>query len=198
MIFLNSICHMNEKSKICLIGGTFDPIHLGHTYIAEKCYRELGMDQVIFLPCKQSPHKLTKENAPDYHRLKMCELAISTLPWASVDDCDLATPPPSYSWRTAEIMQKKFPDSELYWLMGTDQWETITHWNRPQYLASLVNFIVITRGDEPEQIDGYSFLKINGSHSASATCIRENPHSPQAHAWLNPAVLAYIKKHQVY
>lgn len=189
---------MKAKQKICLIGGTFDPIHLGHTYIAEKCYRELGMDKIIFLPCKQSPHKLTKENAPDQHRLAMCQLAVSSLPWAEVDDFDLTAPPPSYSWRTAEVMQERYPDAELYWLMGTDQWQAILRWDRPQYLASLVNFIVISRGAEPEEIDGTPFTHIGGSHSASSTYARKNPHSSQIHAWLNPAVLAYIQEHHVY
>ncbi len=189
---------MKAKQKICLIGGTFDPIHLGHTYIAEKCYRELGMDKIIFLPCKQSPHKLTKENAPDHHRLAMCKLALKSLPWAEVDDYDLTAPPPSYSWRTAEVMHARYPDAELFWLMGTDQWEAILRWDRPQYLASLVNFIVISRGEEPEQIDGLSFLHTGGSHYASATYIRNKPHSPQTCAWLDPTVLAYIQEHHVY
>ena len=189
---------MKAKQKICLIGGTFDPIHLGHTYIAEKCYRGLGMDKVIFLPCKQSPHKLTKENAPDHHRLEMCKLAVFSLPWAEVDEYDLTIPPPSYSWRTAEVMQKKYPDAELYWLMGSDQWQAILHWDRPLYLANLVNFIVISRGIEPENIDDLSFIHINGCHSSSATYIRNKPSSAQTRAWLNPTVLAYIQEHHVY
>ena len=189
---------MKAKKKICLIGGTFDPIHLGHTYIAEKCYRELHMDKVIFLPCKQSPHKLNKKNAADHHRLAMCKLATSSFPWAEVDDYDLTAPAPSYSWRTAEIMQQRYPEAELYWLMGTDQWEAILKWNRAEYLATIVNFIVITRSEKPQQIENFSFKQISGSHTASATSIRKKPLSPLAKAWLNPLVNAYIKEHQVY
>lgn len=189
---------MKTKQKIGIIGGTFDPIHLGHTYIAEKCYRELGMDKIIFVPCKQSPHKLTKENAADHHRLEMCRLAVKSLPWAVVDDYELNIPPPSFSWRTAEVMQEKYPDAELHWLMGSDQWKSILLWDRSAYFASLVNFIVISRGDEPEQIAGYSFQHLSGAHTASATFIRNNPTSPQATAWLHPAVYSYICKHDVY
>ncbi len=189
---------MNAKQKICLIGGTFDPIHLGHTYIAEKCYRELEMDKVIFLPCKQSPHKLSKQNAPDHHRLAMCKLAVSSLPWAEVDDYDLIAPAPSYSWRTAEIMHEKYPDSELFWLMGSDQWEAILRWNRPEHLASLVNFIVVSRGEDPENINGFNFKHISGAHTASATAIRKKPLSNQSRAWLHPLVLSYIEQNAVY
>jgi len=189
---------MKKKQQICLIGGTFDPIHLGHTYIAEKCQRELNMDRVIFLPCKQSPHKLTKENAPDHHRLEMCKLATASFPWASVDDYDLVSPPPSYSWRTAEYMQQKYSNAELYWLMGTDQWETILKWNRAEYFATLVKFIVVTRDSTPKSIDNFSFTQIGGSHTASATAIRSVPNSLTSIAWLNPAVHNYIKKNQIY
>jgi nicotinate-nucleotide adenylyltransferase len=128
----------------------------------------------------------------------MCQLAVSSLPWAEVDDYDLTAPPPSYSWRTAEVMQERYPDAELYWLMGTDQWEAILRWDRPQYLASLVNFIVISRGDEPEQTDGIPSINIGGSHYSSATYIRNRPRSPQTRAWLDPAVLTYIQEHHVY
>ena len=190
---------MKTTQKICLIGGTFDPIHLGHTYIAEKCHRELGMSKIIFLPCKQSPHKLSKENAPNHHRLTMCKLATSSLPWALVDDYDLTAPAPSYSWRTAEYMQKKYPNAELYWLMGTDQWEAILKWDRAEYLATLVNFIVITRGaTTPFPIKNFSFIPLRGSHSASATSIRKSSSSASSTAYLHPKVLTYIKKNQIY
>ncbi len=189
---------MKKKQKICLIGGTFDPIHLGHTYIAQKCQRELGMDKVIFLPCKQSPHKLTKQNAPDLHRLEMCQLATTDFPWALVDDYDLTAPAPSYSWRTAEHMQKKHPDAELYWLMGTDQWDSIIQWNRAEYFATLLDFIVVTRGETPANIDKFHFTHIGGAHTASASVIRNAPYSPTSTAWLHPRVLEYIRKNNVY
>ena len=184
--------------KICLVGGTFDPIHLGHTYIASKCQRELGMDKVIFLPCRQSPHKLTKQNAPDDQRLKMCQLAIAHLPWAEVDDYDLLAPSPSYSWRTAEVFQQRYPDAELYWLMGTDQWEVIHQWNRAEHLASLVKFIVISRGEEPAEVKGFHCISLSGAHTASATAIRKAPDSPIAQAHLHVNVYEYIRENSIY
>lgn len=189
---------MKKKQKICLIGGTFDPIHLGHTYIAQKCQRELGMDKVIFLPCKQSPHKLTKQNAPDHHRLEMCKLATADFDWALVDDHDLTAPSPSYSWRTAEHMLQKYPDAELYWLMGTDQWDAILKWNRAAYFGTLVKFVVVTRSEHPSPIENFSFTHIGGAHTASATVIRNAPYSSTSTAWLHPRVQAYIKENSVY
>ncbi len=188
----------NNHTKTCLIGGTFDPIHLGHTYIATRCKRELGMDKIIFLPCRQSPHKLTKQNAPDHHRLKMCQLSTASLPWAEVNDYDLTSPIPSYSWRTAEFFSDKYPDTELYWLMGSDQWETIDKWDRPEHLASLVKFIVISRGEDPLEIPNFQHIPLSGAHTASATSIRNAPSSPTAIADLHPDTLSYMKKNHLY
>ena len=189
---------LNTVKKICLIGGTFDPIHLGHTYIASKCQRELGMEKIIFLPCRQSPHKLGKKNAPDHHRLKMCELATADLPWAEVNDYDLTAPAPSYSWRTAEHFQSLYPEAQLYWLMGTDQWEAISRWDRPQHLASLVKFIVIARGESVQAIDGFSCIPLSGAHTASASAIRANPKAASTTAFLHPSVNRYLEQHQLY
>ena len=188
----------NTTKKICLIGGSFDPIHLGHTYIAEKCHRELGIDKLIFLPCRRSPHKLTKQNAPDHHRLEMCHLATAQLPWAEVSDFDLTAPEPSYSWRTAEHFQSLYPNAQLYWLMGTDQWKVIHKWNRPQHLASIVKFIVVSRGESIEPIENFTCIPLSGAHTASATLIRSAPDSAQSVSYLHPQVLHYLNTHSIY
>lgn len=184
--------------KICLFGGTFDPIHLGHTTIAEAAVRKLKLDQVIFLPCRQSPHKIGQDHASANHRLEMCRLAIQDLDWARVDDHDLVTPPPSYSWLTAEAMATRFPGARLYWLMGTDQWQALPRWTKPDKLASLVEFIVFSRGEPASPRDGYRMHPIHGEHPASATQIRCAPNTPPASDWLHPDVLQYTQTHQLY
>ncbi|SHJ30273.1 nicotinate-nucleotide adenylyltransferase [Rubritalea squalenifaciens DSM 18772] len=188
-----------QKTKICLIGGTFDPIHLGHTYIAAEAKRRCSLDKVIFLPCKQSPHKMGGSPTADAHRLAMCQLATQGFEWAEVDDFDLCSPPPSYSWRTAEHFKTLYPAAELYWLMGTDQWNSLPRWNRPDHFASLVKFIVYTRNqDKPQEYEQYQCTLLQGIHPASATAIRNHPKSASSIAWLNPAVQQYILKNKLY
>jgi len=189
---------LTQKTKICLIGGTFDPIHLGHTYIAAETVRQLDIDKVIFLPCKQSPHKLNKQNAPDKHRLEMCKLATANLPWAKVSDFDLTAPAPSYSWRTAEYFKHLYPDSELYWLMGTDQWNSLPKWHRYKHLASLVKFIVFNRNSDPLPHSELTCITLQGNHPASATKIRTNPSSTKATAWVHPHTNQYIQQNSLY
>lgn len=188
----------HSHTKICLFGGSFDPIHHGHTFIAAEAVRTLSLDKVIFLPCKQSPHKLSRDYTCDAHRLQLCRLATQNLSWAEVSDYELLTPAPSFSWRTAEYMHEKFPDAELYWLMGTDQWQNITSWARHEHLASLVKFIVFTRGSVPTPHPDHCFTLIRGSHPASATSIRLHPQSPSATAWLHPSVYSYIHENHLY
>ena len=184
--------------KICLFGGTFDPIHLGHTHIAAAAVKELNLDRVIFLPCQQSPHKPGQRHASAQHRLAMCTLATEGINWAEVDDYDLITPAPSYSWRTAEAMHLRHPDAQLYWLMGTDQWKALPHWSRPEKLAQRVEFIVFTRGETPQPRDGYQMHAIEGAHPASATAIRQSPPCADTTTWLHPEVANYIQAHDLY
>lgn len=184
--------------NICLFGGTFDPIHLGHIHIAKAARDALGLDKVIFLPCRQSPHKAGIEHASEEHRLEMCRLATTPYDWAEVDDHDLTAPAPSYSWRTAETMASRFPNARLFWLMGTDQWQALPEWNRPEHLASLVEFIVFSRGNAAEPKSGYRLHRIQGKHPASATAIRASANKALLEEWLAPEVAAYILNHHLY
>ncbi len=195
---------IGKKKRICLFGGTFDPIHLGHTHIAQAAAKELNLDEVIFLPCKQSPHKKGIKHASEHHRLAMCQLATAEFNWASVDDHDLTAPAPSYSWLTAEAMMARFPDATLFWLMGTDQWDALPRWNRADHLASLVEFIVFARGShgssgqETVPREGYRLHSIQGDHPASATAIRNSVSTQLKTSWLHPAVAKYIINNKLY
>jgi len=191
---------MNEQQiKICLFGGTFDPIHLGHTFIAQQAAFQLGIDKVIFLPCKQSPHKLETQAISADDRLKMCQLATSKLPWAEVSDYDLTSPAPSYSWRTAEHFKKLYPDAQLFWLMGTDQWESISRWVRAKHFASLLNIIVYSRDSKAIPTEGFESTLLNIlQHPASATAVRQQIGNKQNPSWLHPNVASYVKENQLY
>lgn len=189
---------LKPQQKLCLFGGTFDPIHLGHTHIAHSAVKQLQLDRVIFLPCRQSPHKTDQQHASTSDRLAMCQLAVNDLPWAEVDAHDLISPPPSYSWRTAEHMHAQHPDARLFWLMGTDQWQALPRWHQPERLAKLVEFIVFTRDAEPNPREGFRMHAIQGHHPASATSIRRTRPTQKASSWLAPKVLDYIQQHQLY
>lgn len=185
---------MTAARKIGLFGGTFDPIHLGHLHLANLAREGLGLDQVRFIPCRISPHKTGTEPTSAEHRLEMLRLATAGLPWAVVDDIELKSDQPNYSYQTAAEMQRKFPHDHLFWIMGGDQWSRLPSWKHPEKLAELVEFIVLARNDSPEPRPGYRMHRIQGSHPASATGIRSgtSPHH------LAPLVAEWIARHRLY
>ena len=189
---------MSHTPSIALFGGTFDPIHLGHIHIAQLAQESLQLEKVIFLPCRKSPHKLDVKTASDQHRLSMCKLATEDLDWAEVHDHDLTTPAPSYSWKTVEFFKRQYPEAKLHWLMGTDQWNALDRWNRHEHLASMVDFIVCTRGCDALAPLPYNKKVITSEHPASASAIREAYAENSPPQWLDKKVAEYISEHRIY
>ena len=190
---------MSRPRRIALFGGTFDPIHLGHVEIARRAKVLLDLDEVRFLPCHTSPHKIGVSSAPAADRLEMARLATRDLPWAVVDDFDRSRPPPSDSYETAEEMARRFPQSQLFWLMGADQWRALPQWKNPERLAGLVEFIVFARDGIPEPHAGWSMHFLEGIHPASATAIRQALAEGQSELpWLAPQVEQYIRQQRLY
>lgn len=188
-----------ETRKIGLFGGTFDPVHRGHTHLAECAMKELLLDEVRFLPCRISPHKLGRVPASAADRLQMLRLATAGLPWAVVDDFETLRDGPSFSYRTAEEMAREFPGCRLFWIMGTDQWKALESWVEPARLAACVEFIVFARGERPERRAGYRMHALEGSHPASATAIRDAiARGETDHPWLEPEVSRWISGHKIY
>lgn len=190
---------MAEARKIALFGGTFDPIHLGHIHMAELAKSALALDEVRFIPCRISPHKGGSPPTPAEHRIEMLRLATCDLPWAVIDDIETRRRGPSYSWQTAEEMKARFPDARLFWIMGTDQWQALHDWARPERLAAAVEFIVFARGNPPQPREGYILHTVEGGHPASATAIREAIAAGENHhPWLHPDVSRWITEHELY
>ena len=182
--------------KTCLFGGSFDPVHAGHLTIAAAAQKQCGLDEVVFLPAACSPFKQGKNTFfSDAQRLQMLQLATADLPWARVSELDLQLPPPSWSWRLAEHWHQQHPEAELFWLMGTDQWEQLHRWARYDYLCELLHFIVYHRDTPPEPRPGVrSTFICTGMHPASSSVIREalQAGKPLPADWLHPAVKQFI------
>lgn len=190
---------MADHRKIALFGGTFDPVHLGHLHLAATAREKFELDEVRFIPCRISPHKQNTIPTPADDRLEMLRIATTSLPWAVVDDCELRRAGLSYSWQTAEEMAARFPAARLFWIMGDDQWKVLPKWKHPERLAALVEFIVFTRGGNPEERDGFVLHALEEGHPASATAIREKLATGETdHPWLTPAVSQWIRMHHLY
>lgn len=177
--------------KICLFGGSFDPVHSGHLTIAEAAVRECGLDRVMFLPAAESPFKQGKAHLfSDAQRLELLRLATADCPWAEVSELDLQLPPPSWSWRLVEHFRAAYPEAQLCWLLGTDQWQELHRWARYDYLREALHFIVYHRGEAPQPREGVRSTFLAGHHPAAATEIRRalTEGTPLPAGWMSPAV----------
>ncbi len=158
---------------IALFGGSFDPPHLGHLAIARAAMEQAGLDRVIFLPCRQSPHKAQSPGASGEQRLEMLRLATEEWAWAEVSAYETGRPPPSYSWQTAENFAREYKGAKLYWLMGADQWAGISKWARPERLGELLTFIVFPRSRvHPTPRENMRAIFLDGEFHVSSTAAR--------------------------
>ena len=192
-----------HQQRIALFGGTFDPVHSGHLEVAQQAVLTHALDKVIFLPCRQSPHKATVAGATEEERLKMLQLATEGLSWAEVSDWEYHQPIPSFSWRTAEVFREKFSGSQLFWLMGWDQWKVLPTWSRFPHLATLVEFIVHARDGEGGEELLHPSTRVNfvaGNHAASSSSIRASlEHGEEVPGgWLDPRVEKFVLKQSLY
>jgi len=186
--------------RIGLFGGTFDPIHDGHIHLAGLARAATGLDEVRFIPCRISPHKSNQLPVSPLDRIKMLELALAGIPWAVVDEREIDSKEPSYSYLTAQSLAAQFPESHLFWIMGADQWQALPRWKNPEMLASLVEFIVLARdGQQPEPREGYRLHVVHGEHPASASAIRHAiANRENAIPWIHPKVAEWIDLQSLY
>lgn len=185
--------------NLALFGGTFDPVHEGHLDIARKAHETCHLDEVIFIPCRQSPHKNSVPAVSETDRLAMLTLATRDLPWASVNPLEINAPPPSFTWKTAEILRAQNPpNTRFHLLIGLDQWKNLPFWQCADRLAASLHFIVVGRDGQPAPRVGYDATFIFGDHPASASDIRARLALDQAPDWLPPQVSHYIEQRNLY
>lgn len=131
--------------RIGLFGGTFDPVHLGHLLVARAACEELGLERLFFIPAAQSPFKPGVEPAPAAWRLRLLRLALAGEPRYEVDEQEVRRGGISYTIETVRDYAARFPEAELFYLIGGDHLATLPQWREADALARLVQFVVIPR-----------------------------------------------------
>lgn len=201
-------------TRLVLFGGSFDPIHKGHTCVAVAALTQLNADQLIFIPAKQSPLKKTSPLASDAHRLTMIQHAIAELKDCSVDDCEFKRPAPSYTLDTIKAFRHSLQQkAELFWLVGADTLPELPHWYRIEELMQLCHLVIMTRGgyetpnfSQYETLWGEKRVHELKKHmirtpmiEMSSSEIRSKLQQQEdASDHLHPKVLDYIRQHHLY
>jgi nicotinate-nucleotide adenylyltransferase len=143
--------------RIGIMGGTFDPIHLGHLRAAEEIYWAFGLDRIIFVPAARPPHKEEGVVASAIHRYEMVSLATVFTPYFTVSPIELQREGKSYSVETVREFQKlSGPETALYFIVGVDAFLEMSEWREAKELLRLTRVIVTARPgwrlDEVEQL----------------------------------------------
>ena len=135
----------NSPKKIGLIGGTFDPVHNGHLYLALQAKKLFDLQKLIFVPAYRSPHKLTLEPASYEHRLAMLGLALENQPGFYIDNLEINKKKVSYTIETLKDLTSLNPDWEIYLILGSDTFQTIDTWKQCSHLLDFCSILVGTR-----------------------------------------------------
>lgn len=144
---------MVEKRKIGIIGGTFNPIHLGHLMIAEVACESFGLEKVIFVPARIPPHK-QHDVIDSRHRYAMTAAAVMDNPYFEISDVEMHRDGPSYTVDTIHYFKNLYgPDVEFYFIAGTDTICALPTWKYIDELLEQVHFIGATRPDGSADID---------------------------------------------
>jgi nicotinate-nucleotide adenylyltransferase len=134
--------------KLGLFGGSFDPVHLGHLLVAQAAVEELGLDRLFFIPAAQSPFKPENQPAPAPARLQLLRLALAGRTNCEIDDQEIRRGGVSYTIETVRDYAKRFPQAELFYLIGADNAAKLSEWRQANELARLTQFVVTPRPGE--------------------------------------------------
>jgi nicotinate-nucleotide adenylyltransferase len=135
--------------KIGILGGTFDPIHLGHLEAASAATRALSLDRLLLLPSRTPPHRSTEPRASVFHRFAMAALAAAERDM-SVSDLEVRRDGPSYTALTLEALHREgFAPAELFFITGSDAFADVATWYDYPRILQLANFVVVSRPGAP-------------------------------------------------
>ena len=138
--------------RIGLMGGTFDPIHIGHLILGETAYEQLKLDKVVYMPAGNPPHKRHREGrASNEERFRMVSLAIEGNPHFEISDFEMTEDGYSFTYRTLETFRKLHPDRDYYFIIGADSLFDFDLWRNPQRIADACTLVVATRNHTPHE-----------------------------------------------
>jgi len=189
--------------RIAVLGGTFNPVHLGHLNIAGEVQAELGYQRIIFVPANIPAHKNMEMDAGPENRLKMLELAASPYPDFLVDDCELTRGGTSYTIDTIWELSRRYPiDGKPGLIIGDDLVEDFKTWWDVDRLVELVDLIVARRRSPANVEIRYPCRYIDNSlYPISSSQIRKKVYSGNGDTvrkWLPPEVFDYIQENDLY
>jgi nicotinate-nucleotide adenylyltransferase len=195
--------------RVGILGGTFNPPHLGHLVCAQEAYLHLGLDQVILIPASDPPHKAVDDEPGAAHRLELCRLAVDGDDRFAVSDIELAREGPSYTVDTLEVLNRTAPENELFLIIGADIAAGLPSWHHPERVLALSRLAIAERSGTGRETVEEALRRLPGGERAqffpmptiaiSSSAVRDRVRAQQPIRYLVPgAVAAYINDRGLY
>jgi nicotinate-nucleotide adenylyltransferase len=195
--------------RIGILGGTFDPPHVGHLLAATDAFEALALDRIVFIPASEQPLKAGAVVAPAHDRLAMVRLAIERDPRFAVDAVEIERGGLSYSIDTLRTLHERWREDRelaLFLLLGEDVVATLPKWREPHALTALAELAILTRGARPHDAGTVGEGSGVAGHvvptrrvDVSSTEIRARVRAGKSlRAFVPDAVAEYIAEHRLY
>ncbi len=191
-----------------VMGGTFDPIHYGHLFVAEEARTHFELERVLFVPNNVPPHKTGRVITAPHHRFAMTEIATATNAAFVCSPLERDRPGASYTVDTLRTLRAELPQTELFYITGVDAITDILTWKRHEEVIHLAQFIAAARpGYDPEFLSARlpeAYLKqihvLNSTAlGISSTDLRQRVRENRPIRYLTPdGVVEYIVQHRLY
>jgi nicotinate-nucleotide adenylyltransferase len=195
--------------RVGILGGTFNPPHLGHLVAAQEAYLQLRLDRVMLIPARIPPHKTVEEEPGAAHRLALCRLALEGDERFAVSEIEMRRSGPSFTVDTLEELHSQTPDNELFLIVGGDIAAGLPSWHEPERVLSLATVAVAKRGGTSRAAVDSALQTVRGGDRSeffrmprigiSSTMIRRRVRAGEPIRYLVPdAVSTYIHEHRLY
>lgn len=201
-----------DRKKIGIMGGTFDPIHVGHLILGEKAYEQLGLDRVWFMPSGNPPHKRNRKGqASNEQRVSMVKKAIAGNPHFELSLIEMNEDGYTYTYRTLERLKEENPDTDYYFIIGADSLYDLATWKKPERICGACTIVVAARDHVPaksldqqmtflsQQYHG-CFIRLDTLNiDISSRLIRQWLHEGKSLRYYVPdPVVSYIRENNIY
>jgi nicotinate-nucleotide adenylyltransferase len=196
--------------RIGVLGGSFDPIHVGHLSIAGEVCERLNLSRMLFVPAGQPPHKQDKRLADTEHRLAMVRIAIERYPHFELSRVDVDRPGPCYSADTVRLLLQAWGEgTRIYFTIGADSLAELPTWYRPEELLRLCQVVAVGRPGYRVDLEAVTdrfpdappilYLELERLVDVSSTDIRRRVAEGRSIRGMVPEVVErYIYEHSLY
>lgn len=188
--------------RLGILGGSFDPPHVGHLLAAGDAFDALALDRLVLIPAATQPLKRGAASAAAAHRLAMVRLLVAGDPRFEVDPIEIERDGLSYSVDTLEAYAARYPAAERFFLVGTDVLGSFGRWREPERIMRLARLTVLQRAGEPgalPPLPGQPFVLQTRRIDISSTEIRDRVRAGKPiHGFVPESVAAYIAAERLY